>query len=83
MASEALTNAAKHADASKVSVSAGRRNGALVVRIRDDGIGGAVPSAGSGLAGMTDRVAALGGSLTVESPAGRGTVVTAELPCES
>ena len=83
VASEALTNAAKHADASKVSVSAGRRNGALIVRIRDDGIGGAVTSAGSGLAGMTDRVTALGGSLTVESPAGRGTVVTAELPCES
>jgi signal transduction histidine kinase len=53
------------------------------VRIRDDGIGGAAPSAGSGLAGMTDRVTALGGSLTVESPPGRGTVVTAELPCES
>ena len=83
MASEALTNAAKYADASKVSVSAGRRNGALVVRILDDGIGGAVPSPGSGLAGITDRVTALGGSLTVESPAGRGTVVTAELPCES
>ena len=71
VASEALTNAAKYADPSKVSVSAGRRNGALVVRILDDGIGGAVPSPGSGLAGMTDRVTALGGSLTVESPAGR------------
>jgi signal transduction histidine kinase len=82
VASEALTNAAKHAKASEVTVSAGRRNGRLVVRIRDDGIGGAVPSEGSGLAGMTDRVAALGGSLAVASTPGRGTLVTAELPCE-
>jgi signal transduction histidine kinase len=50
--------------------------------IRDDGMGGAVPSDGSGLTGMTDRVAALGGSVTVASPPGRGTVVTVELPCE-
>ena len=83
VASEALTNAAKHADASEVTVSAARLNGSLIVRVSDDGTGGAIPSEGSGLAGMTDRVAALGGSLTVESPAGRGTVVTAELPCES
>jgi signal transduction histidine kinase len=82
VASEALANAAKHAEASQVSVSAKRRNGSLVVSIRDDGVGGAAPSAGSGLAGITDRVAALGGSVTVASPAGRGTVVTAELPCE-
>jgi signal transduction histidine kinase len=82
VASEALTNAAKHAKASQVTVSAGRRNGRLVVRIRDDGIGGAVPSERSGLAGMTDRVAALGGSLAVASIPGRGTLVTAELPCE-
>jgi signal transduction histidine kinase len=82
VASEALTNAAKHADASDVSVSAGRRNGNLVVSVRDDGLGGAVPSEGSGLAGMIDRVAALGGTLTVDSPPGRGTLVTAELPCE-
>jgi signal transduction histidine kinase len=82
VASEALANAAKHAEASRVSVSARRRNGSLVVSIRDDGVGGAAPSAGSGLAGIADRVAALGGSVTVASPAGRGTVVTAELPCE-
>jgi signal transduction histidine kinase len=82
VASEALANAAKHAEASQVSVSAKRRNGSLVVSIRDDGVGGAAPSAGSGLAGITDRVAALGGSVSVASPAGRGTVVTAELPCE-
>jgi signal transduction histidine kinase len=82
VASEALANAAKHAQASRVSVSARRHNGSLVVSIRDDGVGGAAPSAGSGLAGITDRVAALGGSVTVASHAGRGTVVTAELPCE-
>jgi signal transduction histidine kinase len=82
VASEALTNAAKHADPSDVVVSAERQNGRLVVRIHDDGVGGAVPSEGSGLAGMTDRVAALGGTVTVASPSGRGTVVTAELPCE-
>lgn len=83
VASEALANAAKHAEASQVSVSATRRNGTLVVSIRDDGVGGATPSEGSGLAGISDRVAALGGSVTVASPAGRGTVVTAELPCGS
>ena len=83
VASEALANAAKHARASEVTVSAGRSNGNLVLRVRDDGLGGALASQGSGLAGMGDRVAALGGTLTVDSPPGRGTVVTAELPCES
>jgi signal transduction histidine kinase len=83
VASEALANAAKLARASAVTLRAARRNGDLVVSVRDDGVGGAQPSVGSGLAGMTDRVAALGGTLTVESPAGGGTVVVAELPCES
>ena len=83
VASEALANAAKHARASTVVVAATRRNGSLVVQIRDDGVGGAVPSDGSGLAGITDRVAALGGSLSVTSPPGEGTVVVAELPCGS
>jgi signal transduction histidine kinase len=83
VASEALANAAKYAGASRVAVSATRSNGSLVVSVRDDGVGGAIPSEGSGLAGITDRVAALGGHLTVVSPRGRGTVVTAELPCGS
>jgi signal transduction histidine kinase len=83
VASEALANAAKHARASAVTLSAARRDGRLVICIRDDGIGGAQPGAGSGLLGMNDRVAALGGSVRVESPRGRGTTVTAELPCES
>jgi signal transduction histidine kinase len=81
--SEALTNAAKHARASEVAVNAVRRNGSLVVTVRDDGIGGAVASDGFGLLGMSDRVAALGGSVSVDSPRGRGTTVTAELPCGS
>jgi signal transduction histidine kinase len=83
VASEALANAAKHANASRVDVVAERQNGSLVVSIRDDGVGGAKPSDGSGLSGIADRVAALGGSVTVASPAGHGTVVTAELPCGS
>ena len=83
VASEALANAAKHAHASRVRLSAARRNGSLVVSIADDGVGGAVTTNGSGLTGMSDRVAALGGSLAVESPPGEGTVVTAELPCAS
>jgi signal transduction histidine kinase len=83
VASEALANAAKHAHASHVTLTTAGQNGRLVICIRDDGVGGAIPSDGSGLTGMTDRVAALGGRLRVESPAGQGTVVTAELPCES
>jgi signal transduction histidine kinase len=83
VASEALTNAVKHARASEVRLSAARQNGNLVLCVRDNGVGGAHPSEGSGLAGMTDRVAALGGKLKVESPPGHGTVVTAELPCVS
>jgi signal transduction histidine kinase len=83
VASEALANAAKHAHASHVTLSMAKRNGRLVVCIRDDGVGGAVRSEGSGLAGMTDRVAALGGSLSVDSRPNRGTIVTAELPCGS
>jgi signal transduction histidine kinase len=81
VASEALANAAKHANASQVAVTARHHNGGLVVSVADDGVGGAVPSPGSGLAGISDRVAALGGSVTVASPAGEGTVVTVELPC--
>ena len=83
VASEALANAGKHAQASLVAVSAVRRNGSLVVSVRDDGVGGAVAAGGSGLTGINDRVAALGGRLTVVSPPGEGTVVIAELPCAS
>lgn len=83
VASEALTNSVKHARATRVTLSAERADGSLVLRIADDGIGGAVAADRSGLAGITDRVAALGGSVTVSSPRGEGTAVVAELPCAS
>jgi PAS domain S-box-containing protein len=84
---EALTNVARHAGATTAEVSVVRADGALVARVHDDGRGGAVigpaTGAGSGLAGLADRVAALGGRLVVASPAGAGTIVTAEIPCAS
>lgn len=79
--SEALTNVAKYAHASKASVSAVRMNGTLTVEIRDDGVGGADAAGGSGLRGLADRVAALDGRFAVESPVGGGTCVRAVLPC--
>jgi signal transduction histidine kinase len=82
VASEALTNAAKHAHATAVTISARRRGGGLVVEIGDDGVGGADPN-GSGLRGLADRVAALDGRLQVRSRTGEGTCVIAELPCGS
>ena len=78
--SEALANVAKHAHASAVSVSIACEAGSLVLEVEDDGVGGAEPSAGSGLAGLADRVHALEGRLTIESGAGRGTRLRAELP---
>ncbi len=81
---EALTNARKHAEASRVSVhvyeDAARQ---LVVSVVDDGVGGADPLAGSGLAGLSKRVAALDGTLAVSSPPGGPTTVRAEMPCAS
>ena len=79
---EALANVAKHAEASEAAVVVGPRLGRLVVTVTDDGRGGAVAdlSSGSGLAGLTDRVAAVGGSLTIDSADGAGTRVVAELP---
>jgi signal transduction histidine kinase len=82
VACEALTNAAKHAHASRVSLSAQRQNGSLVVRVTDDGIGGAALGRGSGLSGLADRVGAHGGTLRIDSERGSGTTLTAELPCE-
>ena len=80
VASEALANVAKYARASAVTVRLLRTGPHAVIEITDDGIGGADPAAGSGLRGLTDRVEALHGRLTVVSPAGGGTVVSAELP---
>jgi len=77
---EALTNVAKYADASHATVRVGEEEGALVIEVRDDGIGGASADAGSGLAGLADRVGALDGTLSVVSPPGEGTLVRAVLP---
>ena len=73
VACEALTNAVKHASPSRVEVRAAREDGALTLVVADDGVGGASLSSGTGLPGMRDRVAAHGGTLTVDSPPGAGT----------
>jgi signal transduction histidine kinase len=78
--SEALTNATKHAQASLIHVDADAVGGALRLRIRDDGAGGADPVRGTGLVGLKDRIDALGGTITVHSPAGSGTSLDVELP---
>ena len=80
--SEALTNAAKHARASNVDVQARARDGVLELRIDDDGIGGADPARGSGLTGLVDRVEALGGTILIASPPGKGTSLRVELALE-
>jgi signal transduction histidine kinase len=78
---EALTNVAKYAHADTARVRVESVNGHVVVEVRDDGVGGADATRGTGLRGLSDRVAALGGRLDVESPAGAGTVLRAEIPC--
>jgi signal transduction histidine kinase len=78
---EGLTNVAKYAQASEASVSVRRRDGLVTVEIADDGIGGADAGRGSGLRGLADRVAALDGTLSVESPTGGGTRLRVEIPC--
>ena len=79
--SEALTNVAKHAPGSNVRVRVELVDGRVVIQVRDDGPGGADPSRGSGLRGLRDRIEALGGHFTLESPPGSGTVVEAQIPC--
>jgi len=83
VACEALTNATKHAHASRVTLSARHRNGSLVICVADDGVGGAAPGNGTGLSGLRDRVGAHGGTLRIESERGAGTRLIAELPCGS
>jgi signal transduction histidine kinase len=83
LVSEALTNATRHAHASVAEVAAQACGGTLRVCVRDDGAGGADPVRGSGLAGLKDRIEALGGTFTVHSPAGGGTTVSCELPVEA
>jgi signal transduction histidine kinase len=80
VASEALTNTVKHAEASKVAITVAVEDGWIVLSVRDDGAGGADPSRGSGLIGLQDRVAAVGGSFEVDSRPGAGTVLTARIP---
>jgi PAS domain S-box-containing protein len=77
---EAVTNVAKYANATHVAVSAKADDGHLVVLVTDDGVGGADPSGGTGLRGLSDRVEALHGHLRVESPRGGGTQISAEIP---
>jgi signal transduction histidine kinase len=80
--SEALTNAAKHANASVVNIELDTHDAILQLAIRDDGIGGADPGHGSGLVGLRDRIEALGGTIQVSSPAGKGTTLLIAIPLE-
>jgi signal transduction histidine kinase len=80
VAAESITNAVKHAQASAVRVRGGQREGALVLEISDDGVGGADPRRGTGLIGLKDRVESLGGTISFTSPAGAGTTIRMKLP---
>jgi signal transduction histidine kinase len=77
---EALTNALKHSGCASVTVTVRRNNGFATVEVCDDGIGGTDARHGSGLSGLADRVSALGGTLEIESPVGRGTTIRARVP---
>ncbi len=79
--SESIVNAVRHAGVDRVSVSGRERAGGLVIEVSDAGRGGADPSRGTGLRGLQERVASLGGTLTVHSLPGHGTRIVAELPC--
>lgn len=81
VASEALTNVVKHAQAGRADVRLSRAGESLVLEISDDGRGGADPASGTGLTGLADRVAAVGGRLLLASPPGAGTRIRVELPC--
>jgi signal transduction histidine kinase len=79
---EALANVAKYAQATEATVAVRRTNGQVTVDVSDDGIGGADAAQGSGLRGLGDRVAALDGTLSLDSPPGRGTRLHVEIPCK-
>ena len=81
LVAEALNNVVRYSGAGRAWVRARRSDGELLVEVRDDGRGGADPGSGSGLRGLVDRVAALGGDFEVASPPGEGTTVTARIPC--
>jgi len=78
-----LTNVARYAEAEVATVRVARSDGVVEVEIRDDGVGGADPDAGTGLRGLEDRVAALDGELAVRSADGAGTTIAARIPCGS
>jgi signal transduction histidine kinase len=80
---EALTNVAKHSHAELVSVQVELEDSEILARVADDGVGGVRVTAGSGLTGLYDRLDAMGGTLTVESPAGGGTTICARIPLRS
>lgn len=80
--SEALANVSKHSDAAHVTVTVAAAGSRLRATVVDDGVGGADAHGGSGLAGLTDRVEALGGQLRVASPPGEGTQITIDLPLD-
>jgi signal transduction histidine kinase len=80
VASEALANVAKYAQATAVDVRVATSASQLRIEIADDGVGGASPAGGSGLRGLADCVEALGGRFSVSSARGAGTIVAAELP---
>jgi len=77
---EALTNVAKYANATSAAVKVMHEDETLVVSVSDDGVGGADPAKGSGLRGLSDRVAVLDGTLSVASSARGGTTIRAEIP---
>ena len=77
---EALTNVVKHAQASRAWVSASHDDALLSIAVVDDGVGGALAGAGSGLTGLSDRVDAQGGRLSIASEPGQGTAITVTLP---
>jgi signal transduction histidine kinase len=79
---EALTNVAKHAQASIARVQVDIQCGTVIAQVADDGVGGADPGAGSGLRGLNDRLDALGGTLSVDSPRGGGTIIRARVPAQ-
>jgi signal transduction histidine kinase len=78
--SEALANAAKHAKASAVHIDIKEAGEAIRITVRDDGVGGADPARGSGLVGLKDRIAAVGGTLSIRSRPGKGTTLEADVP---
>ena len=80
VASESLANAAKHSQASRITIALTLENERLRLSVRDDGVGGADPGRGSGLVGLRDRVEALGGDFAIESDSGAGTSLSATLP---